>query len=412
MKRPIFFIVSAILVLVLLVAWVYVLFFSDSSATKDTILPNFPFGEDADATIPIAPSQEEAPVIDLTSQEKLRQLTLGPVIGFQEVQKTPSSTLEIYYSTAGTGHVYSINLLSGEEKRISGTTILSARKSVVTPDGSYVLTQSGRGGGSNFFVSPLDTGAGNAPLEIIQEQIIDFSATTDNTFLYATKVGNNLVVREFFPISRVDEEVFTIPFQEAVIVWGKNALDTHFVYPKTSTQLEGYLYMSQQGNPLKRITPNGFGFSAIGNDTYAVYSAQKDGDYQSNFYNITTNIEQSLPVTALPQKCTLLFSSNKIICATDSTKHNNNTPDSWHQGTMSYTDNIIEIDLDTRNITFLSDTLDESGREIDIINPATGRSNMYLYFRNKNDQTLWLYERDQEEEIVMPLEENDDEGIE
>lgn len=390
MKRSIFFVVSALMVVLLLAAWVYILFFSTPS--DDGSFVDFPNGEPG-FTVPDQDQPTDGPVIDLTSPDRLRQLTLDPVIGFQEVLATPSSTPQIYYATAGRGHVFAIDTETGIEERISGATIAAARQSAITPNGAYILTQAGRGANSAFFISPLDTGASNAPLSLIPEDIISFSATTDNTFLFATKEGNGLVAKEYVPASSTSQTLFTIPFQEATIQWGASAPDTHFVYPKTTTQLEGYLYVSQSAKPLKRIMPGGFGFSAIGNMTYVLYAKQARGSYQSSVYNQFTREIYSLPISQIPQKCVPLSAQNLMLCASSVNKHTLRTPDDWHEGTISFSDTLFEVNLRTGGMTAISNTLEESGRELDIINPIAGTQDATIYFQNKNDQTLWLFDR-------------------
>jgi len=389
MKRPIFFIISAVLVLVLLIAWVYVLFFSQTPTSDDSAFVNFPGNNSGEVGIQ-DPAQTD-PVTDIRSNDRLRQLTLDPVIGFTEVRTTPNSTPLVYYVTAGRGQVFSINLFSGEEERISGTTIASARYSAITPNGAYVLTQAGRGSGSEFFVSPLNTGADNAPLTLIQEDIISFHATVDNTFLYAAKAGNGLVAKEYFPASSTSATLFSIPFQEAVIQWGDSALDTHLVYPKATTQLEGYLYVSQAGEPLARAMPGGFGFSATGNTANVLYSIQNRGVYTSSVYNLFTKEITLLPISVIPQKCARIAILNRMLCAANAGTHSGRTPDDWHEGSASFADTIFEVNLRTGSMAVLSNTLDESGRAIDIINPTIGSQDVVLYFQNKNDQTLWLF---------------------
>jgi hypothetical protein len=392
MKRPIFFIVSGVLVVVLLAAWVYVLFFSTpGTSNDDDLFADFPFGGSDTGVIAEPITTEEEPTIDLTSQEALRQLTLDPVVGFQEVRTSSTSNPALYYVTAGTGHVFTINLTSGEEKRISGTTIAQASHSAITPNGQYVLTQSGEGSGSEFFISPLNTGAGNAPIELIQEKIVDFKATTENTFLYSVKVGNGLEVREYVPGNTVVETLFVVPFQEASIVWGDNASSTHYVYPKTSTRLEGYLYEVGRDTEFRRLVPGGFGFSATANSRYVVFSNQNSSQYTSYVYNNNNNTVKLLPINAIPQKCSY-GSEIMIICATNDTEFNGMTPDEWHSGEVSYADNFIAINLQTNETRFLLNSFEKSGRVIDVVNMSDGGQNTAAYFQNKNDKTLWLYD--------------------
>lgn len=132
------------IILLLVAMWVYLLFFGTPKNIND-VFTSFDFGDNPEPFIPPPPTEtpiEQNPTVNL-SGKALRQLTTRPVIGFREIVGDASTTPQLYYAEAGTGHMYSIDLRSGVERRISGTTIIDASRAVFSMDGKTVVIQSG-----------------------------------------------------------------------------------------------------------------------------------------------------------------------------------------------------------------------------------------------------------------------------
>ena len=67
-----------------------------------------------------------------------------------------------------------------------------------------------------------------------------------------------------------------------------------------------------------------------------------------------------------------------------------NFPDSWYKGQFISEDNIWEIGNDAA--TMISSPSRTIGRSLDIINLQITTDGKMLYFINRIDNTLWLYE--------------------
>ena len=393
MKRSLFIILGIIFILILLGIWVYVLFFGTPKNIEDTF-NNFGFGDTTDTELVFAePIPSEEPVVDVTGPQRLRQLTTTPVIGYQEVQKSASSSPLVYYVESGTGHIFSINLSSGEEKRISGTTIPSSKMAAITPNGQFVMIQSGNGSIEETTVGKLENG-NDLSTQTINEPIVSFSATTNNTFLYAVQTGSTLVGKHYYPISNISETIFTIPFREGAVVWGSTATDNHYIYPKASYLLESFVYQVSNNN-ITRLPIDGYGLSATGNDDFVLFSKQVENNYQTYIYDTKTNNQALSPLSIIPEKCTFPAGeySELGICAATIMEFDNQIPDTWYQGKITYADRLWEVNSSFRSATQLVDTKGVSGRELDITNLTLNSNGSTIYFTNKLDQTLWLYER-------------------
>lgn len=392
MKRSLLIILGIVLVLLLVAVWVYILFFKSSTPTEDTFA-DLNFGDTTDTTYDPTPSDvpEEQPVVDVVGNERLRQLTTRPVVGYQDVLKDASSTPLVYYVESGTGHIFSIDLTNGEEKRVSGTTIPSARRATITPNGRFVMLQSGSGSTAEFVIGQFSSTSESIDIELLSETIVDFTDTSDNTFLYAVKTVDSVTAKEYDPAKATTKTLFTVPFREAVITWGKNAEDTHYVYPKATNQLEGFLYQVTAG-VLHRLPIDGYGLSATGNTNGVLYSELENGEYKTFAYSATS--KTSLPLTSIiPEKCiSLEKKSSLLICGGLLTKYDKTMPDSWYKGLVSFVDNLWLINTESAVAKQLLSVSDQSGREIDMVQLNTSSDDSRAYFIDSHTNTLWLFE--------------------
>ncbi|MCD5381622.1 MAG: hypothetical protein LR008_03545 [Candidatus Pacebacteria bacterium] len=393
MKRPILIIVGAILVFILIIVWLYVLFFSspkeDTDSFTDFDLANT---EDVSFSAGEGGDYSNLPTVDVSDIQKLRQLTTRNTIGYQEVLGDKDSSAKVFYVEAGTGHIFSIDLVSGEESRVSKTTIPHSKKAAITPDGTYVLMQSKQGPRSYVVIAQLSSTTDEMILGDNIENIIDFTETVDNTFLYTIQNTDSVTVNEHNPETSDTETLFTIPFRAVSIDWGSSASATHLFYPKTSSRLDGFLYQAKEGK-VERLPIDGYGLSASGNGSFITYSKQTSQQYESFIYNQGLRESNSFGLDMIPEKCVFSDTSSSSVCAISLENLGADSPDSWYRGEVSYSDDLWEINNEIFSATLLVDTLFESGRELDIVNLSLGDQDESVYFINKNDSTLWVYER-------------------
>ncbi|MEZ4194898.1 MAG: hypothetical protein R3B53_00660 [Candidatus Paceibacterota bacterium] len=142
MKQKTLIIIGVVIVFILLFAWIYLLFFGTPQDPKQ-VFSDLGFGGEEETGIVIPPPIEEPLPETPAERPKLRQLTTRPVVGFVEVQATTTDPVTVYYAEAGTGHIYEVDPLSGNEKRISNTTIAEASYATFSPLGDYVAVRSG-----------------------------------------------------------------------------------------------------------------------------------------------------------------------------------------------------------------------------------------------------------------------------
>ncbi len=396
MKQTTFIVLGALVILVLIGAWVYVLI-SGSPKEGGQFFTDLGLGGEEDTGIVIAPEPvaPEEPVVNM-DRPRLRQLTTKPVIGFTEVQATTSDPVVVYYAEAGTGHVYTIRLDSGEETRISNTTVDGGEASMASfsPGGDAVAIRSHNDKRSGkLTVGNFDRAAGSLKLIPFETAVSDFTLVSSSSLLYTSRTEAGIVATEHNLTTGTESTVFTVPFYEALIQWGTSSRSIHNVYTKPSYLLEGYLYSFTRGTPA-RFPVSGFGFSALGSPLYTVYSTTTDFTPRSFSYASETGERTPLSIITLPEKC--VFSTKQVgllWCGYELKKPAFEFPDSWYRGEESFKDSLWLVDLTAGGAAeLLVDTFSASGREIDIASMRIGGSETALYFINKNDNTLWMYE--------------------
>lgn len=393
MKRTIFIIAGISIVLVLIGLWAYILF---TGTTSETVSFNdFGFGDTTDPTV-IIPEEDplpEEPIVTNDPNERLRQLTTKPVVGFTEVTTSSSSSNPTaLYTEAGTGHIFSIDLETGEEERISATTIPLARAGVITPNGQHVLIQSDDGAQASFIIGTLSSTSDRMNNFALEEDVVAFTATNDNELLYATPTGNTLTVKAYTPATNITRTLFTIPFRDAAINWHHTTAGPHIVYPKATSGLEGYVYTYTDG-VVSRVAANGYGLSAVGSAASVVYSAQVDGTYLSFHVNNGELDSIATSVTFVPEKCRFTTLNSTIaICGSTLDEYSSQMPDEWYQGIRVFNDVLWEYDTARQAARLLVSPERDTGRQVDLVNPMFGQNDNNLFFQNKIDQTLWVYE--------------------
>lgn len=389
MKKQVLIIIGAIVVLILILIWSYLLFVGTPKST-DEVFTELGMNGETETIIPPAEETKKNPTVDIASS-KLRQLTTKPVIGFREVIDKDSTRPTLLYVEAGTGHIYSIDLQTGEERRVSGTTIPQAIKAKISPDGQhFAISSASNTKGKPLFVGTLNPTTDSLD-EKLNENVSDFTFGDNNELMFSTNGTSGLEAYSYDIVKDIKKSIFSLPFHEAVIQWGNTATSTHYTYPKTSYLLEGFLFEIKNGK-MNRLPFAGYGFSALVNDDMILYNAITKQKPTTFVYLKGTNETKPLKTVLITEKCTLPQKGFIFFCAHEPIDTPYEFPDEWYRGSLSFKDSIWILFADQFISGELINTFTESGREIDGINLTKEMENGAMYFTNKNDNTLWMYE--------------------
>ncbi|HEY0964684.1 MAG TPA: hypothetical protein VGE31_02720 [Candidatus Paceibacterota bacterium] len=382
MKRWVF-IVGIVFIVLLTGVWMYLLFFG--APTSGGIFNAFNFNDTTEEGIVIDVPEVEA-VVDTNSPERLRQLTIRKVIGHAEVASSTASTSLVYFAEAGTGHIYTIDLVTGVEERISNITIPKADEAAISSDGSYAAVAAD--GKLSLITLPHGTRT------LASEELTSGAshlAFSDDTLLYSITTGGATQAKSVALESNTTKTLFEVPFRESVIVWGETPAATHYAYPKTTARLEGYYYAIKAG-VLDRLPISGYGFNVKGNGAFSLYSERQNDRYQSFIFNHATGDSTSLGTALLPEKCTFSNTTETAVCAIGDTS-DPQYPDVWYKGVLVSSDDLWSFDMTNNSGTFVLDLEEESVRRIDVTDLQPNTDDTHWYFINKIDQALWLFDR-------------------
>lgn len=391
MKKSVFIIIGGLIVTILVAVWGY-LFFFGSPESVDEVYSDLGLQGEVDTSTPIelVAEEVETPVVNL-EQKKLRQLTTKQVAGFSEVGVSTSTPGSVYYVEMGTGHIFSINLTSGEEVRVSGTTVPKAYKADITPDGRFAaIATLNNTKDMELFLLEMGTSS-TLTLEEIGKTITDFTIGSDNALMYSSPDGQGLSAVSYNLSTKKISSLFSVPFREASIDWGDTVTSPHYVFPKAASSLEGYLYQIV-GGKFSRLPLSGSGFSAAGNSDMVIYNKIVNREAAAYVYDLKSGESRLLSALVIPEKCFLPTEGFNFVCPFDSAELPLEFPDAWYNGSIGFKDSIWKIDGLNMAGESLIDTYKESSRELDIIDMKVSAEKEQLYFINKNDNTLWMYE--------------------
>lgn len=395
MKRTLIIIAGIVLILALVGVWVYVLLNGSPENTPDQFA-DLEFGDttDTDFTPFVPESDNDQTIVNVGGTEALRQLTTKPVIGYTEAQTTGStSAAVVYYVEAGTGHIFTINLETGEEVRVSATTIPLARRAAITPDGQHVLVQAGEGSGATFVVGTINESTGQLTNREIREPITSFAATDANQFVYAVPAANGLTARSYDPITASTAALFAVPFREAAIIWNQAIIGPHIIHPTANSRLEGMVYTATNG-VIKRTPLSGYGLSAIGS-AVAIIASQttSDNGYITVGHSIGSTVVRNVPISVIPEKCAFSpIAPERAICGTSLDGFSTHTPTDWYRGVFSPSDGLWVVTPNIGAASLLVASDNATGKKLDIQTPVFSLNGQRYYFNNKLDNTLWVYD--------------------
>ena len=101
--------------------------------------------------------------------------------------------------------------------------------------------------------------------------------------------------------------------------------------------------------------------------------------------------ETALPLQTFPaEQCVWSIATSTLLyCASPSDLPNAAYPDAWYQGAAVLSDDLWLADTLSGAVILVALLEETAGIAIDVIDPFLSSDERYLFFRNKNDSTLW-----------------------
>ncbi|OGG47746.1 hypothetical protein A3D66_03115 [Candidatus Kaiserbacteria bacterium RIFCSPHIGHO2_02_FULL_50_9] len=360
----------------------------------------FPFGQgpnifssDTSSTQGSSTTEETS----FSSVQKLRQLTSVPVAGFLPLKD--SQEYQVLYMERATGHVYSVSVSSGEAKRISNTTIPKVQSALWLPGGSGAVLQYLDTDEESIvtFSGAIATGTTERELAgtFLPRNILSVTLSPGGTLAYVLENGEGGDVTTSQPNGAKKTLLFSSPLKEWLVSWP--ATSTIMLSSKPSGETPGFLYfINTTSKTLTSVLGNVPGLTAIANRSLSRVVFAESGYGGISLKNLNTKTKEiaALPLNTLPlEKCAWSTLSDTVLfCAVPAEIPEGTYPDLWYQGSVSFVDNLWKIELDSGNSTLLGILSDQSNTTIDVVDPSISPDDRYVFFKNKNDGTLWSLE--------------------
>ena len=386
MKRTYFIIGAGIILSILIGFWVYS-FLYGSPTNEESFFTNLGiFGQNNSEPIVTPPiTQEELPTIDVTN-DPLRQLTTKPVVG-QRMLALATTTI-MRYVEAGTGHVYDINLSTGSEARVSNISVPVASEAAISPSGDYIAIRSGYNNQNELVLINL-TNEDNPTSTILPNQVESFAFAFNNELLFTEFSLGQTEGKGYLPSTNATRRLFTAPFTAHNMAWSNSSTSNHIIYTKPAASMLGYAY-EITANGLRRLNQSGYGFSVAQSNGIRFVGQQVNGSYVTEIVDRDGKVSRS-PGALIPEKCTVgVRRTETYFCTGPFEVRDTNFPDSWYKGGTIFDDYIWEVR--PGGSTMLVYPMRSVGRGLDITHMALSPDESSLYFINKTDKSLWLYE--------------------
>lgn len=385
-------IIGGIVILIILVGvWVYLLFFGTPKNT-DEVFANLGFSGNVERTdLPPDTTSEQEPVPQVQQPLKsLRQLTLRPAAGVFVPDETQPK--HIRFVERGTGHIYEVDLNSGQETQVTKVTAPQVVEAYFSPDGMSVIMTSYANNtrSSNLMLLGHPTGVTDVT-EIIPlpPNVDNFSFQDDKAILYTSSDANHTQGYRYHIDSKTQVELFRVPLTQVRMVWG-NGLDAAYLYTKPSQYLEGFAYRVT-GSTLNRLGTGERGLTYLRNNNVELRTIADLKDMRSEF-TWEDGFAQT-PVPFLPEKCAFVDSESKRFwCGGSILQVEPSFMELWYKGLKTSKDGLWSIDAETGDVALEADLSTQAGRDIDVQSLDTASGGFYVFFTNKIDGTVWVYD--------------------
>ena len=382
MNKPLIITIAIGVLLLALGSWVY-LFLFGAPQTPDEVFTDLGITPTSDENIPLnATGTTELPALDLTGAA-FQQLTLRPVAGY-----VPRSANQVVYMEKGTGHLFSIDTSTGQQTRLTNTTIPVATTGYLNADASAMVVVRGLPGERAVLIGQRtgDT-LDQTSLPPTAENFI-FTSTSTLVYTVADQSGSRGY--EYNLTTDTQRELFAVPFSDIDVHITSNAV---YVSNQPATGLEGALY-EVRGTTLTPVSNPHFGFVALVTDSQYARSSVREGQLQSVIASLTNTETTLIAPVVVPEKCT--WRDATLLCASPFSVDTPNYIENWYQGVVRSNDVLWQIDPNTGGAQMLDNPETVLGRPLDM-ERLSGTTAGELFFINRLDNSLWRYvERTQE----------------
>jgi len=329
-----------------------------------------------------------------------RQLWTEPVAGATFATDENEQTVVRFVERA-TGHVYEAYPTTTKITRLTNTTLPRIQEVLWTShdtllmrylreDDDTIETFAAKVVVPEQATTTVDT-IGMLEGQFLPTDILHVTSA-NNTLFYLLKQGAG--VRGV--VSATDgsgaREVFSSTIRDWLPQWINNS--TVALTTKASGDIPGHLFfLDTTSGAFESVLSNIMGLTTNASANAVLYAELKGNIPLLFSRNTTSGRIVALPVSTLPEKCTKgAVGSGVIYCATPKGFGGQALPDAWYQGVIHFNDEVWEIDTQTLSKERVLNPGQLGTGTFDLVDLLVDEAGENLLFRNKIDNTLWLYQ--------------------
>lgn len=387
MKKIILIVLSAALLLVMGI-WAYLMIFGAPESAEE-LFADLGFDSTprdlANDTTPLD-TVDTGTQIDINSKP-LQQLTMRPVAG--AVIVGTSTTQTVRYVEQGIGHIYEIDLSTGNETRISGETFTRISRAVWSPNGLNVVLISEDTQEPQVLLGKFASSSTEFITTQLPPDAAEFGFATTSQELFYIRSDNQGSIGYDFNLDTFEVTIVaSLPFIDPAVQWGTPTL----VYTKPSELHTGYAYWLKNG-ALERASVGGQSLTAFANNDIAFVNQRlSDGTYSGTIATTDRYTSDYFGIAALPEKCAIHPTDSTVIfCAYPIVNNKGAFPNNWYKGKVTSDDYLWKVNLHGPEAVLLSDFNEDAGHNLDAINMVANYEGTRVTFIDKTSRTLWLY---------------------
>ena len=402
-KTILFIIVALVTLLISAVIFVIINPTNDPKITE-TREKFLPFGEPTpiDDSVIIEPNDNDSSYeIEPQNTQKLTRIVSVPVAGARFIANEDGETT-VRYVEQKTGDIYEYSLATKTSERILQQTLLGVHSALWTKSGENVVLRFLKEENENTVIKTYaislkkdSTGSSTSVSKFLPDnlqEIVVSGADTEQVVYLQKNKGDAFIMSESLTDPGERQQLFASPFSEWLVEWIKDGLVV--LTTKPSYDIEGYSYFVNTNNgTMKKILGEIKGLTVLTSPdaTKILYAKSKKNVFDLVVYDIETKTETSLKLNTFPEKCVWgTENANLLYCAISNFSNNNNLPDDWYKGKISFSDEIWLINTETGKTGIVTPMKKFTGDGIDVVEISLNLKEDRLLFTNKKDGALWM----------------------
>jgi hypothetical protein len=320
----------------------------------------------------------------------------------------------VRYVVLGTSNIYDAYADTLQATRLSATTIPRVHEAFFGDQGKSVFLRTLEADNQTIdtfigkITEPVVGGDALPELSLFSmpKNISDISVSPDGKQVVFLLPSGNVVNGFISDLEgRNQKKVFSSPFTGWLTQW---ALPTKLVFTvKATARAPGFAYTTDigKGDFSKLVGPiTGLTTLMSPDGKYVLINQTGSSGLNLMLEDTQTKQIKNLKLPTLPEKCVWTKSSLAAYCSVPIVIPAGSTyPDDWYKGEVRFSDAIWLIDMTgTFDNQIVFSPLTEGGEATDGIKLSLDEDNKYLYFINRETNTLWQYDLKPELEPQTP----------